>query len=118
MKKKIVRILAMLLIVLLWTFFLFFQHLACIDVFGINPWYLYVLAVLSFCLQHIMLYISRKHSLFNSFFMLFGIIYIIILSYPAIEILRYQLRLAGLDVLSLCLDALNVLLVFVWHRRS
>lgn len=109
--------LSAILIVLLWLIFLFLQHLACIDVFNINPWYLYVLAVLFACLQHVMLYIARKHSLFCEFFMFFRIIYIITLSYPVIDILRYQLRLVGLDVLSLCLDALNVLLVFVWHRH-
>lgn len=117
MKKKIVRILVLLLVILLWGVFLLFQHVSCIDVFSDNPWHLYVLAILSACLQHVMLYIARKQSLPYGFFLFFGIVYIIALSYPTIDFLRYPVRLPGLIVLGLCLDALNILLVFAWHRR-
>ena len=118
MKKKIARVLVLLLVISLWGFFLLFQHVACIaDVFGDNPWHLYVLAILSACLQHLMLYIARKQSLPCGFFLLFGIVYIIALSYPTIDFLRYPVRLPGLIVLGLCLDAWNILLVFAWHRR-
>lgn len=117
MKKKIVRIFVLLLVISLWGVFFLFQHIACFDVFDTNEWYLYVLAILFICLQHVMLYIARKQSPPSGFFLFFGMVYIVALSYPTIDILRYPTRLPGLFVLGLCLDALNILLVFAWHRR-
>ena len=113
---KIVRIFVLLLVILLWGAFFLFQHVACFDAFGINPWYLYVLAILLTCLQHILFYIAGNQSPPRGFFTFFGMVYIIALSYPVIDILRYPTRLPGLFVLGLCLDALNILLVFAWHR--
>ena len=47
LKKKIVRIFVLLLVILLWAYFLLFQHIACIAaVCGEQPWYLYALAIL------------------------------------------------------------------------
>ncbi len=117
MKKKIVRISAMLLIIPLWGGFFLFQHISRFDIFGDNPWHLYVLAILFTCLQHVMLYIAKKQSPPPGFFTFFGMAYIVALSYPTIGILLYRPRLMGLDVLGLCLDACNILLVLAWRRR-
>jgi len=112
--KHIFKILKQIVIIILWSLFLFLQHVTCFDVFDSNAWYLYILAVLfafahCFSLFPFFKLLSRKSCLW-----FFGFIYAFLSLMKLYQIFywkNYHPYHIGLTVICLILDVLGMVIV-------
>ena len=106
----------MLLLVLL-----FFQHVACFDVFSSNLWYLYVLAAIFAALQYVLLLGFCRSILSSGMGHVICMVYAIVAILKAFQLLsslHYDPYPLGLPILCLVFDITGLIIaLFAGKRR-
>ena len=103
------------------VFAILFMHLACFDTFGDNLWYFYLLAIVAFLVQLVLMWFFFRQKqvwAFISFATIYALFFIFRDLYFLLTIHRYAPRPYGLDILALSLDLLGLLLCFLFMGQG
>ena len=106
---------------LLMVFAILFMHLACFDTFGDNLWYFYLLAIVAFLVQLVLMWFffrQKQVGAIISFATIYALFFIFRDLYFLLTIHRYAQRPYGLDILALSLDLLGLLLCFLFMGQG
>ncbi len=102
------KTLCSIITIILWGLLLFFQHIACFDIFSLNLLRFYILAVLAAILQHTLLYFVHKKHPIKWALLICGIIYGVLAALKLHQLLtahNYEPYPLGLPIWCIALDA-------------